>query len=307
MPNALFLIALALCPSPQEAPRLVTLQTRADRAALARLETPGEILFRDDFESQRSFERYFEVRGKDDGRAVIVDDEKLAHTGHGALQLTAPAREGQSSGAGVSGWLGNAGHERVHLRYWLKWAADYDQGNLNHTGGCLVGVAGNDKWRGMGTAGLKPAGDDHFSTSFETWVAWRRVPVPGYAFLYTYWMDMERDKDGHWWGNLLAPAEGDRVVPERGRWHAFEVMVRTNRIDEKAAGFDGELATWIDGRLHMHWQGLRLRSNAGVLLKRFGLDVYVHRAERDNRVWFDDVVVSTGYIGATPPAPAKRG
>jgi hypothetical protein len=51
----------------------------------------------------------------------------------------------------------------------------------------------------MGTAGIKPNGDDHFSTSFETWIDWRRVTAPGYAFLYTYWMDMERDKDGHFW------------------------------------------------------------------------------------------------------------
>jgi hypothetical protein len=76
-------------------------------------------------------------------------------------------------------------------------------------------------------------------------------------------------------------------------------MVRRNRPNE----FDGELATWIDGKLYMHWTGLRLCSSADVLLKRFGLDVYVHQAHKDNRVWFDDVALSTGYIGTADAAP----
>jgi hypothetical protein len=82
-------------------------------------------------------------------------------------------------------------------------------------------------------------------------------------------------------------------------------MVRTNRV----GAFDGELATWIDGKLYMHWKGLRWRSSPAVLLKRFGLDVYVHHAKKDNRVWFDDVVLSTGYIGTGSEAakPASDG
>jgi hypothetical protein len=34
-----------------------------------------------------------------------------------------------------------------------------------------------------------------------------------------------------------------------------------------------------------------------VKLKRFGIGVYVHQATRDNTVWYDDVALSTGYIG----------
>jgi hypothetical protein len=38
-----------------------------------------------------------------------------------------------------------------------------------------------------------------------------------------------------------------------------------------------------------------------VKLKRFGIGLYVHRATRDNTVWYDDVALSTGYI-----EPVKR-
>ncbi len=32
-------------------------------------------------------------------------------------------------------------------------------------------------------------------------------------------------------------------------------------------------------------------------LKRFDIGVYVHEAKKDNTVWYDDVILSTGYIG----------
>jgi len=285
--------------APQEShpePVLATETTRADPKALARLEKPGEILFHDEFESADSLERYFEVRGKDDGRARIDDTAGLAHSGRGALRLLSPAAEGRSSGAGASFWFGPEGRERVHLRCYIKWAGDHDQGNLNHTGASLSGIAGNDKWAGMGKAGIRPKGDDDFSTRFEAWRDWGRVAPPGYLYCYTYWMDMKIDKDGHYWGNMLGPAEKERSVPERGKWYCHELMVQANEPNVA----NGELAAWIDGKLYLHCTGIRWRSDAKVLLKRFSLDVYVHAAAKDNVVWYDDVVLSTGYVG-----PAK--
>jgi hypothetical protein len=276
-------------------PVLVTDATRADAKALAELQMPGTILFHDEFESADSLKNYFEIRGEKEGRARLVSDKTLAHAGNGALQLTSPANDDNSSGAGASGWLDNAGHERVYLRYYLKFAADYDQGNLNHTGGSLIGVSGDNKWEAMGSAGILPKGDDHFSTAFETWRDWGRVAAPGSMHLYTYWMDMKIDRDGNYWGNMLQPIEAQRFVPERNRWYCFEFMIRANEIDHA----NGELAAWVDGKLYAHFNGIRWRSDAAVKLKRFGLDVYVHHAAKDNTVWYDDVVVSTGYIGPT--------
>ncbi len=280
---------------PDERPylRVVTDATRANAAALAKLQAPGSVLFQDDFETAESLKNYFEVRGAKEGCAKITADAALAHTGHGALQLSAPANAGNSSGAGVSAWLGDKGAERVHLRYYLKFAADYDQGNLNHTGGSLVAVAGVNKWKAMGSAGIRPAGDDHFSSAFETWRDWGRRPAPGSLHLYTYWMDMKIDPDGNYWGNMLQPAAADRFVPVRDQWYCFEFMLRANELGQA----NGELAAWIDGRLYAHFDGLRWRSDAAVLLKRIGLDVYVHHAAQDNTVWYDDLVVSSGYVG----------
>lgn len=275
------------------APRRVTAETRGDPRALAALQQAGKVLFEDDFETDASLGNYFEIRGLKEGNAKRTGDPRLAHTGTGALQLTAVARDGKESGAGATAWFGPEGHDRVNLRLYIKYAADYDQGNLNHTGGSLAAVAGADRWAGMGSAGIRPRGDDRFNSRFEAWCDWRKLPPPGYLFLYTYWMEMARDRDGHYWGNMLGPDGPERVVPSRGRWICLEHMIKANDVGQA----NGELAAWIDGKLYVHYRGIRWRSSPAVKLKRFDLGVYVHAATKDNTVWYDDVVLSTGYIG----------
>lgn len=272
---------------------LLTTETRADPAALARLTRPGTVLFTDGFEAEASLGAWFEVGGQKEGRVSVTDVPANVHGGVGALQLTSSASDGRACGAGPVRWLGDEGHDCVHLRYWIRYAADYDQGNLHHTGGSISGVAGTNKWAGMGGAGLRPNGDDHFSTRVEGWRDWQRVAAPGFLHCYTYWMDMRQDRDGNFWGNMLGPIESERFVPARGKWLCVEQRVAVNAPGRA----DGELAVWLDGTLYLHYRGFRWRGTDAVRIKRIGLLVYVHEARRDNTVWFDDVVVSTGYVG----------
>ena len=289
---------IAAAPASEPYPRLVTAETRANPAALAALQKPGAVILEDDFETPASLKKYFEIRGAKEGRARLAAEPGLAHGGSGAFAVTAVARDGRESGAGASGWLGPAGYDCVYFRRYLKFAADYDQGNLNHVGGGLAAVAGADRWRAMGGAGIRPQGDDHFTCAFEPWRDWGRLPAPGYMFLYAYWMDMQIDPDGHYWGNMLGPATEERLVLQRNRWYCLEHMLKANTAGQA----DGELAAWIDGKLYIHYAGLRWRSSADVKLKRFDIGVYVHQARRDNTVWYDDVVLSTGYVGPVPAA-----
>ena len=223
--------------------------------------------------------------------------------GKGAIHFTAPANDGRESGSGASGWFGPEGYDRVHFRRYLRFAADYDQGNLNHVGGGLAAVAGADRWRAMGSAGIRPKGEDHFNSSFEPWRAWGRYPAPGYMFLYTYWMDMQRDPDGHFWGNMLGPDEEERITLRRDRWYCLEHMIQVNDVGKA----NGKLAAWIDGKLYIHYTGIRWRTSATVKLKRFDISVYVHQARKDNTVWYDDVALSTGYIGPKPEPETEPG
>ena len=299
----LLALAAAAAGAGVPAPEEVTLATRGDAAALAALEKPGRVLFDDGFEGEQSLASYFEIRGRDEGHAVLCRDPALAHRGDGCIRFTAPGRGGEASGAGASYWFGPEGHDCVYFRRYIRFAPDYDQGNLNHVGGGLAAVAGRGKWDEMGKAGVRPTGRDRFTCNFEPWCDWRRVPPPGYMFLYTYWMDMQRDPDGNFWGNMLGPPAERRVTLERGRWYCLEQMIRANRPGHA----DGELAAWIDGTLYLHFRGIRWRADEAVRLKRFDIGVYVHQAAKDNTVFYDDVALSTGYLGTTRPGAAARG
>jgi len=81
----------------------------------------------------------------------------------------------------------------------------------------------------------------------------------------------------------------------------FEDDFKANDVGQSK----GELAAWIDGKRYIHCQGIRWRSSPDVRLKRFDLGVYVHAAAKDNPVWYDDVALSTGYIG--PKGNASQG
>jgi hypothetical protein len=257
-------------------PTLVTAETRANAAKLAALERPGEVFFQDGFESADSLNKYFEIRGLREGCVKLTTDDQLAHEGNGAIQFTSPARDGRESGVGATAWFGPDGYDRVYFRRYIKFAADYDQGNLNHVGGGLTGVSGANRWKAMGSAGIRPPGDSHFKSAFEPWRDWKRYPSPGYMFLYTYWMDMKGSRDGKYYGNMMGPAHDERLVLQRDQWYCLEHMIQSNDPGEA----NGELAAWIDGKLYIHYTGFRWRTTPDVKLKRFGIGVYVHNATR---------------------------
>ena len=69
------------------------------------------------------------------------------------------------------------------------------------------------------------------------------------------------------------------------------------------------MAKWPPGSMAnstSHYKGFRWRTSADVKLKRFDIGVYVHQARQDNTVWYDDVALSTGYIGPTEEAARRN-
>lgn len=293
-------IARAENAAPEFAPVAATEATLADSEALARLESPGEIFFADGFESEKSLDAYLEIRGREDGRTQLVSDPDMVHSGDSAIQFTAPENEGRESGAGATLWFGPGGYEVVYFRRYIKFAADYDQGNMHHTGGGLSGVGGTSPWGGMGQAGVRPTGEDRFTCSFEPWRDWKRYPAPGYMFLYTYWVDMKQSGDGKYWGNFIEPPEDQRLVLDLDRWYCLEQKIRVNEIGQA----NGELAAWIDGQLYLHFTGFRWRTAEDVKIKRTSFGIYIHEAAKDNVAWYDDVVLSTGYVGPLAGSPS---
>ncbi|MEO2006294.1 MAG: hypothetical protein ABGY41_19605, partial [Candidatus Poribacteria bacterium] len=268
--------------------------TLADADALARLERPGDVFHTETFDASDALDAWYnyDATGKRRERTEVVLDTGEARSGRGALRLTTADKGGDSSGAGAHYWF-HPGHDVVYFRRYIRFAEDYDQGNLNHVGGSLYAVAGSDRWAEMGKAGLRPNGDDRFGARLEPWRDWGRNAPPGAMMLYTYWMDMKPDRSGPYYGNNLMPPKDRQTVLERGRWYCLEHMIRANTPGQA----DGEMAAWIDGTLYLHLTGFRWRTTADLRLKRVSLDVYVHSSEQTNTVWYDDIALSTGYVG----------
>lgn len=151
----------------------------------------------------------------------------------------------------------------------------------------------------------------------EPWLAWGKNPPPGEVNLYTYYPDMEPDPHmkGKYWGNGFFPpgpgkghdAGPNRVIPPLGKWQCWEFMIQANSAPDKA---DGREAMWVDGKRIGEFTGLRWRTRNDVKIDAIWLMHYGYDEgdptkqywQDQQSVWFDDIVVSTQYVGPTKPS-----
>lgn len=248
------------------------------------IEEPGTIFFQEDFEDG-NYDDWFDAYGPPE----IIDDPQSAHSGRKALKCIAAYNNGNSSTSSIKYWF-HPGYDRVYFRWYCKFDSTFDQGWGMHF--CsLYGVAGDNKWNQMGMAGIKPNGDDRFGSGFEPWSDWQTVTPPGRMQFYAYWHEMLPDNQGNYWGNVFCP--DTIIIPERGRWYCMEMMIKANDAGQD----NGEIAAWIDGKLYMHLTGFNWRTTNELKIKRISLGIYIHNNPKENICWFDDIALSTGYIG----------
>ena len=136
----------------------------------------------------------------------------------------------------------------------------------------------------LGGAGQKPTGKDKFTLTLDT-------PHSNMS-LYTYYPEMP-DK----WGTSFPTG----FTMEKGKWHCVELMLKANEPGKR----DGEIAAWADGKLLGHWAGFRYRDIPELKINMAHLVCYLHQTEGNPaglyRMFHDDVVVATKYIGPMVP------
>ena len=213
------------------------------------------------------------------------------------------------------------GHDRLHVRFYVKF--DPNCSPIHH----FVHVGGyhpSTSWP-QGGAGIRPAGNERFTTGVEPYGPWWRWDF------YSYWMEMRSSPDGRSWGHDFI--NDPRLKVARGRWICVELMMKMN---EPVTVGNGEQALWIDGELwardgqivsHLgqgfprgRWvwdsfladpngepfEGFRWRRSQGLKLNFLWLLLYITKAPPGHisKVWFDDIVVARAYIG--PISPKRR-
>lgn len=294
------------------------------------------VLFAENFETGTIADlgRKWQTVGNDRNEVLAFSDD-VPDRAAGTRSLQVTGTLGKNSGGYL--YTNFRGVDRAFLRFYTKFAADH--GYEHH----FVELGGYNPalpWPSP-RAGSRPAGNERLLVFIDPVGVYGKYPPPGIWQLYTYWPEMKISADRRYWGNCLAPAEPQRVP--RDQWQCVELMVQMNSAPDRR---DGELALWLDGKLVMHirpgiprgpwsgmgfdvlknggepFEGLRLRTDEALKINHVWLEHYVDEgAQRQsrlpnptkvNRVWFDDVVVSTQYIGpirggkpaANPPASA---
>ena len=270
----------------------VLFASAADSAAPPERERPsGGVVFAEDFEN---FDRKRWSEILDKGDAVAIVDGGPSGDGK-CVQLT--HRLGQNTGGHLYKML-DQGLDTCHLRFYVKFEKGHD---FIHHFVHLCGYNPPTRWP-QGGAGERPRGDQRFTTGVEPWGFWGKHPAPGAWHMYSYWHEMERSRDGKFWGNSFAPKEPRPI--ETDKWVCVEVMLKCNSAPDKA---DGEQALWLDGKEVGRWGGIRWRTDPklkvnGIWMLYYITDVAyrqndVKAPNKANRVWFDDIVVSKSYVG----------
>ncbi|MHC4394323.1 MAG: InlB B-repeat-containing protein [Planctomycetota bacterium] len=177
----------------------------------------------------------------------------------------------------------------------------------------------------QGGAGIRPDGTDRVSTGIEPHSTW-------YWDFYAYWMEMRGNPvPDKYWGNDFI--NDPSFTAPKGQWICVEAMMKMNNPTTER---NGELALWVNGepwyvgaQLASHlgegfpngywlwdsffpdigsppFDGFRWRSTEDLKINWVWLLVYISSLEDPghiNKIWFDDVVVATEYIGPISTTP----
>lgn len=301
-----FALCLGLALSVDPAVRAADSAPRVNLAAQKRLpEGPGlaatfpgdtnlrqspEVIFADNFEGTTLGAGWDDADTKKKDVLSLVDPGAGPELGRHCLRVE--AHLGRDTGGGLTQWFESA--DTLFIRFYTRFAADCDYVHHFVTLRANKSLQGKDRWSGFGGAGLKPEGDERFSTAIEPWGDWGRNPPPGRWNFYSYWHAMEVSRDGKYWGNSFAVPEAP-VIP-RDRWIAVEFMVKHNTPGQA----DGEQAFWIDGQLLGHWDGIPWRTSPTLRANALTLESYITdrwTKHPTNVVFFDNVVIAKRYIG----------
>jgi hypothetical protein len=238
------------------------------------------------------------------GVVRITQEPENVHSGRQAIEITHKSRQPRSHGA-EKGF--EPGVDVLFLRYYMKFAKEFP--GLHHTG---MAISGFPAGVPVGeSTGVRPNGRNHFTAVLDAVQYGSDSPPgpPGYLEVGCYHMDQGRK-----WGDLLFPTgevhppenkwllgehfvPRPNVIPERGRWCCYELMVKVNTPGER----DGRVAFWVDGKLAGDFPNLRLRSVPILKANRINIVTYSSSLRPHTTLWYDDVVAATAYIG--PQAP----
>lgn len=226
---------------------------------------------------------------EDGGEVTIVDGAAVAGEGSTVVELTTYGDIQSSKLLRTFDAV-----DQVYVRFDVQYDQAYDNTGGSH--GLILGGSDAPPWGMLGTAGMQPNGSDFFVLNFEPDGTVGQGAELGF---YAYFMNMQPDGNGDYWGNIFTSTlePGPVIVP--GQWHCAEYGITLNAPGAQ----DGRAAFWFDGLQHGDFGGFEWRSDPSMGVSTFALDSYNHMndgpipAETPNKVRYDNLVISTSPVG----------
>ncbi|MBX3746885.1 MAG: hypothetical protein KF833_16365 [Verrucomicrobiae bacterium] len=346
VPIAVALVAFCFAPGALPAARSAPAPTPAWPASGIAANYPGDVgihrdprvLFVEDFESPTI--DALAARWETVGSPEAISFSGLrppGSTGRQSLEMDRRDGPGPQLFRRLANASGGWGHDRVFARYYVRF--DPDCGEIHHFGTCLGGNHPSTPWPQV-RAGHRPDGARSFWSGIEpfgsrwTWD------------FYTYWSEMRGSPPrGQTWGNSfihdpeLRVARGPWICIEQmiqlndvGQRNGEQALWIDGRLvahlgpgfptgrwtfDKFQPGRGGQGTRWNDASARREtfevpdggapFEGYQWRTDPELRINFLWLYVYTQQpAGHRIRVWFDDVVVATDYIGPLQPLPIEN-
>ncbi|MFC1541752.1 hypothetical protein ACFL50_04800 [Candidatus Latescibacterota bacterium] len=235
--------------------------------------------------------------------AQIVRQVENVHAGEQALEHV----HNETVGGGGARKILTPGYDMLHVRYYMKYHEQFP--GSHHAGGLAISSKSYTK------AGTRPDGTNLFlvlGDALAPFLGWSPPgnQPPGFLHVYVYHMDQNSQygtqffPSGKVMGGTINFGDSFEPMPdiilERDRWYCYELMVKLNAPDKR----DGRIALWIDGKIVGDWHNVRFRTVDSLKADQFWIDSYSSQTHENKRLWFDDIVGATSYIG--PMVGAER-
>ncbi|MFW6067216.1 MAG: hypothetical protein ACOC97_02680 [Myxococcota bacterium] len=267
-----------------------------------------------DFDAWLDRSGFVRALGGDDRGRIDLSD---AHATSGEWSVYMPAAEESGFRGAELVWYACdgeqatncelEGYDALYFRTMVRFAEDHQY--VHH----FLRISGLDRFWRYGSAGCMPNGESVMGTTVDFDEGTHET------FFYTYHLDMSCDTNCDSYADAQAICDdcadkgfptcdeqqqccwGDNFRPDEavalpvGEWFCLEMMMEANT----PGASDGRMAYWVNDELAHEVDGLRWRTTEDLKLDRVGLQHYIAEGDADapNRVWFDDVVVSTERIG----------
>lgn len=267
------------------------------------------VLFADGFETYTSVAQLVSsgnYYGYYQGANIALDTSTFLG-GTKALRMRMPATSNEVSNAIIRNIAPK--QDTLFMRVYARYQPTYTGVNSAHNGLRITGSYAGP--------GRRPNGTDFFLVNIDN-SRFRSEAEPGYTHAYVYHPEQDDVYGEHWYsdGSTSNGAQSfgqhfiarPNVVPPRGQWVCFEMMVQLNTPGRR----DGRVAVWQDGSLIADWQNVRFRDVPTVKIDQIQLENGGQASTQQNDKWYDNLVVATSYIGpisasgvATPKSPTN--